>query len=94
MTLRDYLNSLERGGVVKFAALLHVSPSFLSQMAAGTAPISPKRCVLIELLTDGAVSRKDDLHPTDWAEIWPELAGIRTGFFPISIANDDKANNS
>lgn len=74
MTLRDYLDSLERGASARFAAELGVSPSFLSQMAAGSASISPKRCVLIESLSGGKVCRKEDLHPLDWIEIWPELA--------------------
>jgi DNA-binding transcriptional regulator YdaS (Cro superfamily) len=73
MNLRDYLTSLPRGGVTKFAAELGVSKSFLLQMAAGKAAISPKRCVLIEALSGGAVTRKFDLHPDDWIEIWPEL---------------------
>lgn len=73
MTLREYLDSLERGAAARLAAQLDVSASFLSQMAAGDAAISNKRCVLLETLTDGAVSRKD-LHPDDWMEIWPELA--------------------
>ena len=30
------------------------------------------RCVQIEKLTNGAVTRKD-LRPDDWHEIWPEL---------------------
>lgn len=72
MNLREYLNSLERGAAAKLAAQLEVSPSFLSQMAAGDAAISVKRCVMLESLTEGAVSRKD-LRPDDWMEIWPEL---------------------
>ncbi|NML62251.1 helix-turn-helix domain-containing protein [Massilia sp. RP-1-19] len=74
MTLREYLDSLERGATARFAEQLGVSPSYLSQMAAGTAPISPKRCVRIEILSGGHVTRKNDLHPFDWQEIWPELA--------------------
>lgn len=37
---------------------------------AGVPPI--KRCVQIEKLTNGAVTRKD-LRPNDWHEIWVEL---------------------
>ena len=32
-----------------------------------------KRCVLIEQVTNGAVTRRD-LRPHDWKELWPELA--------------------
>jgi DNA-binding transcriptional regulator YdaS (Cro superfamily) len=73
MTLRDYLDSLERGAFTRFAESLGVSASYLSQMAKGSAAISVKRCVLIEKLSGGLVTRKDDLHPDDWQEIWPEL---------------------
>lgn len=40
-------------------------------MATGLSPISPKRCVEIELATNGLVTRKDLC--ADWADIWPEL---------------------
>ncbi len=73
MNLREFLDSLGRGEVTQFAAELGVSPSYLSQMASGTASISPKRCVLIEALSKGKVTRRFDLHPNDWFEIWPEL---------------------
>lgn len=72
MNLKDHLSTLERGGAAKLAAMLDVSPSYLSQMASGASPISPARCVEIEQATDGAVSRKD-LRPEDWRSIWPEL---------------------
>lgn len=88
MTLRDYLDSLKRGEVAKFAKDLGVSPSYLSQMASGVAPISAKRCVLIEQLSGGAVTRKDDLHSLDWIEIWPELANHSR---PAEV---DKSNDS
>lgn len=73
MDLREYLDGLERGGVSKFAEELDVSPSYLSQLAAGTTPRSPERCVQIEQVSNGAVTRKD-LRPDDWLKIWPELA--------------------
>ncbi|WP_230676324.1 transcriptional regulator [Burkholderia gladioli] len=41
-------------------------------MAAGTAPISPARCIRIERATGGAVTRCD-LRPMDWRDIWPEF---------------------
>lgn len=87
MTLRDYLDSLKRGAVAQFASDLGVSPSYLSQMASGAAPISPKRCVRIEKLSDGLVTRKYDLHPLDWQEIWPELNDEQPK--PASAAQDE-----
>jgi DNA-binding transcriptional regulator YdaS (Cro superfamily) len=75
MKLHDYL-STERGLAARLAAQLDVSPSFLSQMAAGDAAISPARCVLIEEYTEGAVTRRD-LRPGDWMDIWPEIRPAR-----------------
>lgn len=72
MDLKTYI-SAERGRGAALAAELGVSPSYLSQMASGTAPISPERCVEIEQKTLGVVSRKH-LKPNDWHRTWPELA--------------------
>jgi len=75
MDLKTYI-SAERGRAKQLASQLpNVSPSYLSQMASGTAPINPRLCVLIEQVTFGAVSRKD-LYPEDWPDIWPELAQV------------------
>lgn len=72
MKLKAYL-SAERGRATWLAAQLDgVSTSYLSQMANGIAPISPKRCVEIEQKTGGAVTRQD-LCPDDWQALWPEL---------------------
>ncbi|EMH0466832.1 TPA: helix-turn-helix domain-containing protein [Providencia stuartii] len=72
MELKKYIDSLEWGGAKALADQLGVSKSYLSQMASGLSSISPKRCVEIELATNGAVTRMD-LRPNDWNEIWPEL---------------------
>ena len=72
MTLKSYLATLPRGGKADFATSLGVSPSFLSQLVSGLAPISPARCILIEKLTVGAVKRHE-MRPLDYALIWPEL---------------------
>ena len=72
MNLKTYL-SAERGRATWLAAQLDgVSTSYLSQMAKGTAPISPKRCVEIEQKTNGEVTRQE-LCPDDWQALWPEL---------------------
>ncbi len=73
MNLKTYLSSLEPGGHSRIAGILGVSKSFLSQMAAGSANISPARCVAIERATNGVVTRRE-LRPDDWAAIWPELS--------------------
>ncbi|MEC3764994.1 transcriptional regulator [Cupriavidus sp. SS-3] len=75
MNLKTYISQGGRGTAARLASGLGVSPSFLSQMAKGTAAISPERCVLIEQHTLGVVGRRD-LRPQDWHRIWPELANL------------------
>jgi DNA-binding transcriptional regulator YdaS (Cro superfamily) len=70
MDLKTYING-ERGRATKLASAMNISPSYLSQLAAG-APISPERAVELEQKTEGMVTRKDT-HPEDWMRIWPEL---------------------
>ena len=70
--LKSHFTSLERGKAAQIAKEMDVSPSYLSQMVAGTAPISPARAVQFEQLLGGAVTRKD-IYPHDWHLIWPEL---------------------
>lgn len=61
------------GGTIAAASKLGVKPPAVSDWLAKKRPIPIKRCVQIEELTQGAVTRRD-LRPDDWAEIWPELA--------------------
>lgn len=53
MTLKEFIKSLKTGEAKKFAANLGVSPSFLSQMASGSSPVSPVRALMIEAETAG-----------------------------------------
>ena len=64
------------GGGTALANKLGVSPSMVTNWAKNRRPVPIKRCVQIELLTGGAVTRKD-LRPDDWHEIWPELENNR-----------------
>lgn len=73
MDLKTYISNSPRGTASGLAKALSISPSYLSQMASGLAPISPERSVAIERATDGAVSRRE-LRPEDWQRIWPEMA--------------------
>lgn len=75
MDLKTYITDSERGTAAKLASALNVSPSYLSQMAAGSAPISPARAVAIEKESGGQVTRKE-MFPTDWHLIWPELIDV------------------
>lgn len=73
MNLRTYLDSLPRGGIVKFAEQIKVSPVYLSQLAANqdNREASPSLCVVIERESGGAVTRQE--LRGDWQAIWPEL---------------------
>ncbi|MFZ6734725.1 transcriptional regulator [Undibacterium sp. Ji42W] len=82
MHLKQYIQ-LERGRATMLAKGIDVSPSYLSQLASGAAPIQPKLAVRIECLTNGQVHRKD-LFPNDWSEIWPEL--VRPDFAALVMA--------
>lgn len=73
MDLKTYISNSPRGTASGLARALSISPSYLSQMASGLAPISPERAVAIELATASAVSRRE-LRPEDWQRIWPEMA--------------------
>jgi len=75
MNLADYIKS-ERGRGVALAAALDISASYLSQLAAADANVSPARCVEIERATAGDV-RRWHLRPDDWHLIWPELIGSK-----------------
>ena len=72
--LREYLNSLERGGCKKLADTIDVSHSYLDQMASGRVPISPARAVLLEITTQGGVLREEMVK--DWQKIWPEFVPL------------------
>jgi len=65
MDLKTYISNSPRGTASGLAKALSISPSYLSQMASGLAPISPERSVAIERFTVGEVSRRD-LRPDDW----------------------------
>ncbi len=62
----------ERGNATKLAFALQVSLSYLSQMASGTSPVSPERCLAIERVSNGKVARQE-LRPNDYWLIWPDL---------------------
>lgn len=72
-TLREYLDSLPRGGVKAFAETCGIGSVYLSQLAArldGREP-SPELCVKFERASGGVVTRRT--LRSDWRDIWPEL---------------------
>lgn len=60
------------GNGTLLAKQLGVTAVTISDWASGKRPIPIKRCVEIEVLTNGQVTRQL-LRPDDWHEIWPEL---------------------
>ena len=68
MDLKHYF-STARGAASDLAERLGISPSYLSQMASGAAPISAERAIEIEKATNGLVTC-EELHPSaDWAYV-------------------------
>lgn len=60
------------GSQSDLARALDVSRMNVRNWIVGACDVPIKRCVQIEKLTNGAVTRKD-LRPNDWHEIWVEL---------------------
>ena len=73
MTLKEYILKSDRGAAAILAEKLGISPSYLSQLASGKAPISVERAVEIWQLTDGVVTR-EEMFPDSYLAKWPELA--------------------
>lgn len=60
------------GGHAALARALGVKPPTVQQWVNGERPVPPGRCVSIERLTSGNVTRQE-LRPDDWKDYWPEL---------------------
>lgn len=60
------------GSVSALASRLGVQPPTVHQWITGLRPVPEKKCVLLERVTDGLVTRQS-LRPADWHLIWPEL---------------------
>jgi len=60
------------GSAVALADALGISSPTVSEWRSGRRPVPIERCVEIEQVTGGAVTRQQ-LRPDDWHRIWPEL---------------------
>lgn len=60
------------GAQSSLAKKLGVSPPVVSQWLNFERPVPIEKCVSIERITNGEVTRKE-LRPNDWNRIWPEL---------------------
>lgn len=67
-----------------FAARCGVTLGAMRNVIYGLRKFDAAVCVVIELATEGAVSRRD-LRPGDWHRIWPELV---TAEHPAPVAAD------
>lgn len=87
MKLRAYLDTLPRGETVKFATACGIGAVYLSQLAARLDDRypSPALCVTIERESGFLVTRQE-LRPTDWHLIWPELALESAGTDGIKLS--------
>jgi DNA-binding transcriptional regulator YdaS (Cro superfamily) len=58
-------------GRAELATVLGVKPAAIGNWKVRGVPL--EHCALIEKTCNGAVTRQE-LRPTDWQRIWPELA--------------------
>lgn len=71
--LKVYLNSLTLSHQRDYAARCKTSLSYLRKAISCKQSLGAALCVLLEVESNGAVSRKG-LHPDDWQRLWPELS--------------------
>lgn len=72
-TLLKYLNALPKAAQIAFGLACGTTVGYMRKAASAGQLLKPEVCVLVEAQSRGAVTRID-LHPDDWAAIWPELA--------------------
>ncbi|WP_367184448.1 transcriptional regulator [Ferrovum sp.] len=71
-SLLAYLCTLSVSQKEEIARACNTSIGYIRKASSTGQPLSPVRCVAIEQISQGVVSRKD-LRPKDWHLIWPEL---------------------
>lgn len=70
--LLAYLNNLSIEQRLAFEKACGTTIGYLRKAVSVNQKLGAEICVAIEQASSGAVTRKD-LHPDDWAAIWPEL---------------------
>lgn len=78
------------GGASALARDLGLTPTTVSEWKTGKRSVPIERCVDVERLTSGAVTRMD-LRPDDWWRIWPELAAAHPDRVPAEPAQPAEA---
>lgn len=76
---------LQANSGAELARRLGVTPTSVSEWKTGRKTPDPERCVAIEQITNGEVTRID-LRPDDWHRIWPELAAAHPDLVPRPAA--------
>lgn len=71
-TLKTWLQA-EYGRQVRLAAHLGIPAPSVAGWLSGRRPVPVVHGAAIEQFTGGAVTRQD-LFPTEWRRVWPELA--------------------
>lgn len=74
MKLIDHLKSMSRRERAEFADRCRTTLGHINNVAYGYKPCSPELAVSVEQESGGSVTRQE-LRPTDWRRIWPELIG-------------------
>ena len=77
LNLKNYLNDKGHGGISELARKINAHINDVGCWARNKRSVPVKRCVQIEKLTDGVVTRRE-LRPDDYWEIWPDLAKDET----------------
>lgn len=72
MDLKSYLDLCPRGEAKRLAREINDYPSNISLWKSGKKSIPVSKCLLLENITNGQVSRKE-LRPKDYEKYWPEL---------------------
>jgi len=82
MELKTYLSNLSTESRKEFANSVGTTPGHLANCSYGYKTLGEKVCVAVEQKTKGKVTRQE-LRPTDWQDIWPELSGKRKARQPV-----------
>ena len=77
MELKTYLSNLSTESRKVFAESVGTTSGHLANVSYGYKTLGEKVCVAVEQKTKGKVTRQE-LRPTDWQDIWPELMKRKT----------------
>ena len=73
MNLNEYLSAPDAESANSLAVRLGVTHVMISQWRHQKRDIPPARCVALEQISNGTMTRRD-LRPADYWRFWPDLA--------------------